>query len=104
MSDMSTAGQNMFTQQHQAWITQMMQACAMHNLAIKLPVAYMAQLRFQQVSVSSSHKQGVLTLIMLWYHDDVHTQKLMTYCADHNQPQHLMQRPVVQRNNYQRCC
>ncbi len=67
MSDMSTAGQNMFTQQRQAWITQMMQACAMHNLSIKLPVAYMAQLRFQQVRVSTSHMQNALMLIMPWY-------------------------------------
>ncbi len=84
MSDMSTAGQNIFTQQRQTWITQMMQACAMHNLSINLPVAYMAELRFQQVTVSSIHEESVLITSMHWY--------CMVICK-HTKAHHFLRRP-----------
>ncbi len=51
MSDMVTSGQEVFGQQHRPLVMQMMQACTMHNLATSLPVAFMAELRFQQVSI-----------------------------------------------------
>lgn len=49
MSDSSTAGQKVFTQQRGPLIKRMMHACVLHNLAINMPVAFMAELRFQQV-------------------------------------------------------
>ena len=49
MSDASTAGQKVFTQQRRALIQRMMQACVLHNLSVNMPVAFMAELRFEQV-------------------------------------------------------
>lgn len=49
MSDSSTAGQKVLTQQRRPLIKRMMQACVLHNLAINMPVAFMAELRFRQV-------------------------------------------------------
>ena len=54
MSDASTAGQRVIPEQYRSKVTQLMQAFAIYSLSIRLPVALMADVRFQQVRTCSS--------------------------------------------------
>ena len=49
MTDLSSVGQFSLSARHIDLIREFMQAYAMHSLSVQLPIAFMAELRFQQV-------------------------------------------------------
>lgn len=57
MSDIGATSQELFTARQGELVEQLMQACAMHHLSSHcvLPIAYMADIRFQQVTFECLH-------------------------------------------------
>lgn len=70
MSDASTAGHRVIPEQYRSKVTQLMHACAIYSLSIRLPVALMAEVRFQQVKVMQLRTN--VGLVMMAYE---HTRK-----------------------------
>ena len=52
MTDLSVVSQGALSEEHISSIREVQQALAMYSLSVKLPIAFMAELRFRQVRMT----------------------------------------------------
>lgn len=67
MTDASTAGYRVIPEQSKSGIAQLMQAYFIYSLSIRLPVALMAEVRFQQVGDVQLHT-SVCSIMVIYEH------------------------------------